>query len=336
MMTTKIAVLFGARVQRGLARESAKVLTEELRARGHTAWIVRVDDEPWQVELEGGDRSVDRERFAFELEDGSVPFGFAFLAIHDDIGKGPIQGYLDLLGVPYDSSGQLASLVCDDKFATRTWLGARGVPLAEGLLYRRAAPIPERELIARLGLPCFVKPNRGGSAVGSAKVSRAEELGPALAEALRWDDAVVVESFIPGRELTCGVVARGGEVIALPLTEYLLDGGCKTWELNQGTVPKQTPADLSEAAARRIRDVAVDAYRALGCRGLVRVDFRLDERRDHAPVLLEVNTLPGLERRGAMLTQVVAAGLDVGDLFEGLMVDSLAEHAARQRPGTGR
>jgi len=331
-MTPHIAVLVGARVQTGLALESAKVVAEELHARGHRASIVVVEGDDWYVDTDGHRLPVDRHHFALR---GQERFDFAFLAIHDDLGKGPIQGYLDLLGVPYDSSGQLASLVADDKFSTKVRLSCVDVPLVEGVLYRAEAPITEADLLEIVGLPCFVKPNRGGSAIGSGTVSEATDLGPAIARALRWDDTVLIERFVPGREITCGVVTLHGEITTLPLTEYLLDGKCKTWELNQGTVPKQTPAALPVALASEIGDIARRAYRELNCRGLARVDFRLDERLGNAPRFLEVNTLPGLERRGAMLTQVVAAGLDVGEVFETLMLDSMAEREARMRPGSG-
>lgn len=331
-MTPNIAVLVGARAQIQLAREGASVVAHELRARGHRVCIVTVDGERWVVEADGHVVPVDRDRFAPR---GEPRFDFVFIQVHDDVGKGPIQGYLDLLGVPYDGSGQLASLITDDKHATKTRLSIVGVPLAQSVLYRARAPIPEPELLERIGLPCFVKPNRGGSGIGGTWVREAAALGPALTEALRWDAAALVERFVPGREVTCGVVSLRGELVALPLTEYLLEGGCKTWELNQGTVPKQTPAELSTALVAEVQQIARRAYRELDCRGLVRVDFRLDEGRGHAPCLLEVNTLPGLERRGAMLTQVVAAGLDVGEVFETLMLDALAERESSRRPGTG-
>ncbi|HSP81351.1 MAG TPA: ATP-grasp domain-containing protein [Myxococcaceae bacterium] len=315
-MKPDIAILGGGRTQRGLALRSARFIADSLRERGHRAWLVHVEEDEWYVEDEGRRVPVNRHDFSMQVGGERIRFGFAFNAVHDDMGKGALQGYLELMGVPYDGSGQLASLLADDKSATKAVLVASGLPMAKGVLYRKEEPLSEGDILERVGLPCFVKPNRGGSAIGSNKVSRAEELGAALEEALRWDEAVLVESFIPGREVTSGVVALGGELVALPLTEYLLDGGCRTWELNQGSVPKQTPALLPEAVVARCQELSRRAYRALGCRGLVRIDYRLD---GEALYLLEVNTLPGLERVGAMCQQLLAAGFDLGEVFETLM-----------------
>lgn len=329
-----IAVLAGGRAQRELALRSGRVVADSLSARGHRVWTVTVEGDDWYVEAGGERLPVDRHDFSIQVGGEHLRFDFAFNAVHDDIGKGPLQGYLDLLGVPYEGSGQLTSLLADDKAATKAWLSRVGVPLAEGVLYRREAPLAEQEILKRVGLPCFVKPNRGGSALGSSKVSRAEELGAALAEALRWDDAVLVESFIPGREVTSGVVALGGKVLALPLSEYLLEGGCRTWELNQGSIPKQTPASLPEGVTARCQELSRLAYRELGCRGLVRIDYRLN---GEALYLLEVNTLPGLERVGAMVQQLLAAGLDPSEVFETLMLEREppARAASRRETGTG-
>lgn len=323
-----IAVLGGGRTQRGLALRSAEHVAQALRARGHRARVVTVDHPDWYVEEDGRRLPVDRRDLSIEEGGARVRFDFAWNAVHDDIGKGALQGYLDLIGVPHDGSSQFVSLLADDKAATKLWVSQAGVPVARGVLHSRRAPIAEAEILDQVGLPCFVKPNRGGSAIGSGKVSRAEELGPALAEALRWDEAALVESFIPGREVTSGVVSLRGDVVALPLTEYLLDGGCRTWELNQGTVPKQTPASLPEATAARCQDLSRRAYRALGCHGLARIDYRLDGEELR---MLEVNTLPGLEYWGAMCQQLLAQGLDLGEVFETLVLDAL-ERASR-RPG---
>lgn len=314
-----IAILSGGRAQKALALGSARLVATHLRERGHRAWIVIVDGRDWYVEEDGQRLPVDRHDLTLQKGGERLRFDFAFNAVHDDLGKGALQGYLDLIGVPYDGSGQLTSLLADDKSATKDCVSRSGVPVTEGVLHRRRAPLSEAEILERVGLPCFVKPNRGGSAIGSAKVSRAEELGAALAEALRWDDAVLVERFVPGREVTSGVVALRGELVALPLTEYLLNGGCRTWELNQGTVPKQTPAPLPDSLTARIQEYSRSAYRALGCRGLVRIDYRLD---GDTVRMLEVNTLPGLERGGAMIQQLLAGGYDLGEVFERLMLDS--------------
>ncbi len=315
-----IAILSGGRAQKTLALSSAQYVAAQLRERGHRVWIVMVDGRDWYVE-EGGQRlPVDRHDFTLHVGMERLRFDFAFNAVHDAIGKGALQGYLDLLGMPYDGSGQLASLLADDKSMTKDCVSRVGVPVAEGVLYQRQAPLSEAEILERVGLPCFVKPNRGGSAIGSGKASRAEELGAVLAEALRWDDAALVERFVPGREVTCGVVSLRGELIVLPLTEYLLDGGCRTWELNQGSVPKQTPAALPESLAAQVKEYSRRAYRALGCKGLTRIDYRLD---GDTVRMLEVNTLPGLERVGAMVQQLLAGGYAPGEVFERLMLDAL-------------
>ena len=328
-----IAVLAGARVQKALAMESAGVIAQCMGQRGHQVWIVTIDESGWYTEGSGRRLLVDNHELTFIGEAGLVRFDFVFIALHDQIGKGPIQGFLDLQGIPYDSSGQLASLSSDNKSVTKILLAPCNVRLAKGLIYQAQAPISHAAILAHVGLPCFVKPNRGGSAIGCTRITEASQLDAALSNALQWDSSILVEAFIPGREVTCGVVRLNGQITTLPLTEYLLDGGCKTWEGNQGTVPKQTPAALPPAIAREIHESASLIYRELDCRGLTRIDYRLHERENLAPYFLEINTLPGLEWRGAMITQIIAAGLDVGEVFQTIMDDALARNT-KENVGT--
>lgn len=251
------------------------------------------------------------ERSLVEL--AQAGFDRVFIALHGRYGEdGTIQGALELLGIPYTGSGPMASSLAMDKIMTkRVWL-QHGLPTPAFEVLDAATEL--RLVPDRLGLPLILKPPHEGSTVGITKVVGYSDMKEAYAQASRFDDAVLAEAFITGRELTVPVLGTGAAARALPVIEIVAPGGNYDFEHKYYSDETQyfCPADLPEALAREMQDLAERAYRALGCEGWGRADFMLD--RDNRPWLLEMNTSPGMTSHSLVPMAARAAGMSYGEL----------------------
>jgi D-alanine-D-alanine ligase len=259
---------------------------------------------------------------------GSVDVVFPLL--HGPYGEdGTVQGLLELAGVPYVGSGVLASAAAMDKEYMKLLFQARGLPVARWAVVRDGeAP---GSGVDRLGFPCFVKPARGGSSIGTSRVERHDDLADALAEAYRHDRRALVEELVTGREIECGVLeGEAGELpVASPPAEILVGAGHDFYDFEAkylDAADARVPADLPAATIGRVQELAVRAFSALGCEGLARVDFFV--RPDGDVVVNEVNTMPGFTPASMFPRMWAAAGLDYPSL-----VDRLLRTALRRRPG---
>ncbi|MGE0452039.1 MAG: D-alanine--D-alanine ligase [Vicinamibacteria bacterium] len=257
---------------------------------------------------------------------GRAKIDVAFLALHGRYGEdGTLQGLLEILGVPYVGSGTLASALAMDKPMAKTVLAAAGIPVPAGALVERAAFAREREAVlaaARAWLPAVVKPACEGSSIGMSLVERGEQLGPALQEAFRFDRRALVEERLAGTEITVGVVGNR-ELQALPVVEIVPKRAFFDYraKYDPSLSEEICPARIPPAAAESARDLALRAHRALGCRGLSRSDFILTAER--GPVLLELNTMPGMTVNSLLPKAARAAGIAFPDLLERLIALAL-------------
>jgi D-alanine-D-alanine ligase len=269
------------------------------------------------------------------------PADVAFLAMHGPFGEdGTIQGFLDVAGIPYTGSGVAASALAMDKSNARHVLSGNGVPVAKGLTLSRLgdAVLPKDAVgsIARrareaIGVPCVVKPNAMGSSVGVSIVRRADDLDAALATAFEGSTRVLVEEFVSGVELTCGVLGNSGDghAMALPPTEIRApEGRFFDYDVKYraGAALELTPAPIDPGLARHVQDLALRAHECLGCRGLSRTDFRV--RDGGAPVALEVNTLPGMTETSLLPQAAAAAGIPFPELLTRLVEYALSGRGA--------
>lgn len=247
-----------------------------------------------------------------------------FLALHGGTGEdGTLQALLDLTGIPYVGSGHAASATAMDKDLSKRLFRMAGVPTADWLM----APVDANEAQARLGYPLVVKPNKQGSTVGLTVVRAADQLQPAIEEALRYDDEVMLEKFVPGRELTCGVLADQ----PLAVGEIVSKGEVFDYEskYQEGGATEIFPADLSEAQTRTVKDLSLRAHRALKLEGFSRVDFRMDG--EGAFWCLEVNTLPGMTRTSLLPQSARAAGISFPELCDRICRLALERHRSRRK-----
>jgi D-alanine-D-alanine ligase len=304
----KVAVLHGGRSsEHDVSLASAEAVIGGLAAGGHEVL-------PVLLEREGGWRGPDGELLALAPGGGLLAAEVAFPVLHGPFGEdGTVQGLLELLDVPYVGAGVLASSLCMDKIVFKDVLAAAGVPQVEYAAVRearwRAAPDAVRAELAALGLPLFVKPARLGSSVGIAKVRSGDELEAALDGAFAHDPLVIVEAYSAGTEVECAVMGLYEADASVP-GEVVLLGGAEWYDYeakySEGGVRLQVPARISDTAAAEVRRLAVDTFLRVGCAGLARVDFFVEDGR---VLVNELNTLPGMTPTSAFPKLWEAAGV---------------------------
>ena len=264
-----------------------------------------------------------------------APYPVIFNIIHGGAGEdGTLQLLFDLLGKAYVGSGPLASALAMDKLETKKTLASKGIPVPKGFALD---PENREELLPKLpeelSPPVVVKPRGQGSSVGLRLVREMGELPEAVDEVMKGFESVLVEEFIPGRELTVGVLEKEDGLLVLPPLELRPQGELFDWEAKYtpGQCDFLCPAPLDPDREARVREVAAEAFRALGCRDLVRVDIRLAP--DGTPYVLELNTLPGMTEMSTFPRMAAAAGMSYGELVEGLLLRALARLPAAARKG---
>ena len=282
----------------------------------YTLYIVGMHGLDWHVRLDDGRTlPVDRNDFSFQLDGQKVKFDFAYITIHGTPGEdGRLQGYFDMLRIPYSCCGVLAAALTYDKFACNQYLHAYGVRIAESLLLRQGQSITDDEVVEKIGLPCFIKPSLGGSSFGVTKVKTREQIQPAIAKAFDEAQEVVVEAFMDGTELTCGCYKTRDKSVVFPITEVVSHNEYFDYKAKyNGESDEITPARISDELADRVKKLTSAIYDILGAQGIIRVDYIVTE--GDKINLLEVNTTPGMTATSFIPQQVRAAGLDIKDVM---------------------
>lgn len=290
----------------------------------YTSYIVEISKNEWMVHYGQEKCPVDRNDFSFTADDGRHTFDFAYITIHGTPGEnGILQGYFDLIGMPYSTSDVLVEAMTFNKFVLNTYL--RTFPelqISDSVMLRQGQPIPDTKLLTdRLGLPCFVKPNAGGSSFGVTKVKTSDELLPAIEKAMRESNEVMIERFMQGTEITCGCYRKGDKIITFPITEVVTSQEFFDYDAKyNGKVDEITPARISPATASRVSKMTTDIYRILDCYGIIRIDYILTGEKGNETInLLEVNTTPGMTATSFIPQQVRAAGLDIKDVLSDII-----------------
>ena len=288
----------------------------------YNVYIVDIKGQDWHVELPGGITArIDRNDFSF-VEDGEAKwFDYAYITIHGTPGEnGILQGYLDLIGIPYSTSGVLVEAMTFDKFVLNQYLRGYGVAVADSLLIRQGYEqlVSDDEIEQRIGMPCFVKPAADGSSFGVSKVKNKDQLAPAIRKAMLESDEIMVEQFLEGTEISIGVYKTREKSVVLPATEVVTQNEFFDYDAKyNGQVQEITPARLSEDVTRRVREITSHIYDILHCNGIIRIDYIISK--DGKIFMLEVNTTPGMTPTSFIPQQVRAAGLDMKDVLSDIV-----------------
>jgi D-alanine-D-alanine ligase len=289
-----------------------------------TPWMVFIRENQWSI-LDGEDTvaTIDRGDFSFNLNGKRIALEYAYIMIHGTPGEdGNLQGYFEMLGIPYSSCGVQSSALTFNKNFCNNYLRSYGIRMAESIrLVSGEKPDPD-EIVRKLSLPLFVKPSAGGSSFGVTKVKKAEELNEAVNKALEESPEVLIEQFINGKEFTCGVVKIGNKKLVLPVTEVIPKNEFFDYEAKYvpGMADEITPARISEEFTLEVQQLSSRIYDLCNCKGIVRVDYIL---KDQTFYFLEINTVPGMTATSFIPQQIKAAGLNLTDLLTEIIQESM-------------
>lgn len=284
----------------------------------------------WTVLGLEGDPEIDKGDFSFvhPVTGRKVRFDFAYITIHGTPGEdGHLTGYLDMLQIPYSCCPTLIGALTFDKYVCARYLSTFGIKTAPAVRLTKYDRIDIDDLLREPGLPCFVKPNNGGSSIATTHVTEREQLQPAIERALAESGDVMIQSLITGTEITCGAYEDAEGIHILPITEVVPMSEFFDYDAKyNGAVDEITPARIPEETTARVRDLTHQIYRHLRAAGIIRVDYFIES--DGTPVLLEVNTTPGMTATSFIPQQIRAAGLAPGKVLEGI-IDFLYQRSRR-------
>lgn len=286
----------------------------------YNVYIVDVKDQDWHVTLENDETiKIDKNDFSFVRDGKAVVFDYAYITIHGTPGEnGIMQGYFDLLHVPYSTSGVLVEAMTFDKYVLNNYLKGFGVNVADSILLRRDDTIDEEAIAARIGMPCFVKPAADGSSFGVSKVKNADQLAPALRVAFMESNEVMVEQFMDGTEISIGVYKTRDKSVVFPATEVVTNNEFFDYDAKyNGQVQEITPARIAPETAKAVAEETSRIYDILHCNGIIRIDYIITKDADGNDKInmLEVNTTPGMTPTSFIPQQVRAAGLDIAQVL---------------------
>ena len=286
----------------------------------YNIYIVDVKGIDWHVELEDGTSApIDKNDFSF-IENGKhIEFDYAYITIHGAPGEnGIMQGYFDLIHLPYSTSSVLVEALTFDKYVLNNYLRGFGVNVADSILIRRGEEYNEEEIEKRLGMPCFVKPAADGSSFGVSKVKNIDQLAPALRVAFMESDEVMIEGFLDGTEISQGVYKTKDKSIVFPATEVVTSNEFFDYNAKyNGQVQEITPARINPDTAKRVAAETSRIYDILHANGIIRIDYIISKDKEGNDVInmLEINTTPGMTATSFIPQQVRAAGLDIKEVL---------------------
>ena len=328
MKRTVAIIAGGDSSEHEVSMNSAKGIYSFIDKEKYNQYIVELSKKAWEAVLANGTRSkIDKNDFSFMDGDKKVKPDFAYITIHGTPGEnGILQGYFELLDIPYSTCDVLVSAMTFSKFTLNQYLKGFGIRVAESMLVNKRFGIEDKDVIEKIGLPCFIKPNASGSSFGVTKVKTADQIQPALKAAFAESDDVMIEAFMDGIELANGCYKTKNKSVVFPITEVVSDNEFFDYNAKyKGEVTEITPARLSPELTERVKKLTSAVYDILGCKGIVRVDYIITE--GEKINMLEINTTPGMTATSFIPQQVKAAGLDIKDVMTDIIEEGLEKYS---------
>ncbi len=300
---------------------SANTVLQHLNPELFKGYIIHLKDDKFTVLIKEIKIEVDKSNFTFEVENKRISFDAIFMALHGSPAEnGLIQPYFDNLNIPYTSCNAKVSALTFNKYECNKKLKELGFNCATSFLYKKENNIDEQEIIDRVKLPCFVKPNGAGSSFGISKVKKKEDLTKAINSALQHDNKVLIEQFIDGIEISCGVYTNQNDILALPITEIVTENEFFDYQAKyEGKSQEITPARISKKLTIEVQKLTTNIYKAMELSGICRIDYIIMNEK---PYILEINTIPGFTEESIIPQQVKSANLKLSVIFESCLVDS--------------
>lgn len=326
MKRTVAIIAGGDSSEHEVSMNSAKGIYSFIDKEKYNLYIVELSKKAWEAVLPDGTRAkVDKNDFSFMDGNNKIKPDFAYITIHGTPGEnGILQGYFELLDTPYSTCDVLVSAMTFSKFTLNQYLKGFGIRVAESMLVNKRFGIDDKDVVEKIGLPCFIKPNASGSSFGVTKVKTVEQIQPALKAAFAESDDVMIEAFMDGIELANGCYKTKDKSVVFPITEVVSQNEFFDYNAKyNGEVTEITPARLSPELTDRVKKLTSAIYDILGCKGIVRVDYIITE--GEKINMLEVNTTPGMTATSFIPQQVKAAGLDIKDVMTDIIEEGLAQ-----------
>lgn len=326
MKRTVAIIAGGDSSEHEVSMNSAKGIYSFIDKEKYNLYIVEISKKAWEAVLPDGTRAkVDKNDFSFMDGNNKIKPDFAYITIHGTPGEnGILQGYFELLDIPYSTCDVLVSAMTFSKFTLNQYLKVFGIRVAESMLVNKHFGIDDKDVVEKIGLPCFIKPNASGSSFGVTKVKTVEQIQPALKAAFAESDDVMIEAFMDGIELANGCYKTKDKSVVFPITEVVSQNEFFDYNAKyNGEVTEITPARLSPELTDRVKKLTSAIYDILGCKGIVRVDYIITE--GEKINMLEVNTTPGMTATSFIPQQVKAAGLDIKDVMTDIIEEGLAQ-----------
>ncbi|HOR41176.1 MAG TPA: D-alanine--D-alanine ligase [Paludibacteraceae bacterium] len=324
-MKKKIAIIAGGNSSEVIVSlKSAQGIYSFIDKKTYEIYIVTLIEKKWSVKLEDETEvDIDKNDFSFILNGEKILFDFAYITIHGTPGEnGILQGYFDLIGLPYSCCGVLAAAITFNKFTCNQYLKGFGIPVAPSILLRKNEHIQNTVVVEKIGLPCFIKSNVGGSSFGVTKVKEEKQIQPAIEKAFAEGNEVIIEGFLQGTEVTCGMYKTHEKTQVFPITEVVSANEFFDFDAKyNGQVTEITPARIPQEVTNHIQQLTNQLYDILGCKGIIRADFIINKQ--NVPYLLEVNTTPGMTPTSFIPQQVKAAGMAISSVMEDIIENKL-------------
>ena len=328
-MNKKIALVTGGYSGEAvISYKSATTIYTHLNKAKYDVYVIDLRTDGWWYKQENGaELSVDKNDFSITISGIKIKFDAVFIGMHGTPGEdGKLQGYFDMMGLPYTGCNAGTSAITFNKRYTVAVAAFAGIHVAKSVHLFKEKNMDVDSI--HLQLPVFVKPNNGGSSIGMSKVSKKENLAAAIEKAFAEDDQVLVEEMITGREFTIGVFQTKGEVIALPMTEVKADADMEFFDFvakYQGKSKEITPAIASDEVYKKITEAAKEIYKVFHCSGVIRIDFIYNEA-EQQPYMLEINTIPGQSDASIVPQQVKAYGYTLEQFYAALIEEALIKN----------
>lgn len=303
--------------------KSGKQLFDQIDKTKYNPTLIHLKGIDWKASIDGKEIQVDKNDFSVPSNGSKTKFDCALIGIHGTPGEdGRLQSYFEMMKVPYTTCGVLSSSLTFNKYACKQYLIPYGVVTAKSILFHKTDTIDAAQVVKTLGLPCFIKPNNGGSSCGVSKISTTEEIVPAIEKALEHDSEIIVEEYIKGTEITCGVMKTKDRSIVFPIAEIVSKKEFFDYEAKytSGMADEIIPARIPEKIKQDCEKTSSLIYNNLFCRGVVRIDYII---RDEKLYFLEVNTVPGQSEASIIPRMIKAAGLTMTEVLSDLVEDAM-------------
>jgi len=318
-MKKKVAVVCGGfSGESVVSMRSAQMVMNNIDQSLYAPMKIVITPEEWYAETSGGKTAVDRSDFSVLISGFKHTFDGVFMIIHGTPGEnGILQGYFELLGIPTTTGDTLNMALTFNKKMTTRVLGTYGFHVAKSITLKSTDAYSVQQILEKVGLPCFVKPNCGGSSIGTSRVNCAEDLHHAIDTALKVDSQIIIEEFIQGTEVTCGVINWQGKITALPITEIVSQKEFFDFEAKyHGHSEEITPARIDTEIYQQVQSNSAAIYQSLDCKGMIRVDYII---RGNDIYVIEVNTTPGFSEASIIPQQAAVQGIDKKSLISAVI-----------------